>query len=118
MSSSLRKEEGGKSAKERAEAKNKEGEDWGKLGEVDNHWGEEDSNSSHNLTKGNLDSRMRMKHFQKIKTHPLPSDDSWKDLAAVLEADEVGSVHRHSTDQSDREAHPAHPNYFFVSCQI
>jgi len=90
LSSCLRQEEGGESAKERAEAKDKEGEYGGELGKVDNHRGEEDGNSSHNLTKGN----------------PLPSDDGWKDLAAVLEADEVGSVHRHSSDQSDREAHP------------
>ena len=71
MSSCLRQEEGGESAKERAEAKDKEGEDWGELGKVDNHRGEEDGNASHNLTKGNLDRRMRMKHFQKNQNPPL-----------------------------------------------
>ena len=56
LSSCLRQEEGGESAKERAEAEDEEGEDWGELGKVDDHGGEEDGNSSHNLTKGNLDS--------------------------------------------------------------
>ena len=72
MSSCLRQEEGGESAKERAEAKDKEGEYGGELGKVDNHRGEEDGNSSHNLTKGNLDSRMRMKHFEEEKSRPTP----------------------------------------------
>ena len=59
MSSCLREEEGCESAKERAEAKDKEGEDWGELGKVDNHRGEEDRNSPHNLTKCNLNSRIK-----------------------------------------------------------
>ena len=60
MSSRLREEECGKSTKERAEAKDEEGEDWGELGKVDNHWGEEDGNATHNLTEGNLNSRIRI----------------------------------------------------------
>ena len=58
LSSRLRQEEGGESTKERAKAKDKEGKDRGELGKVDDHGGEEDGNSSHNLTKGNLNSRL------------------------------------------------------------
>ena len=115
----LRQEEGGESAKERAEAEDEEGEDRGELGKVDHHGGEEDGDASHNLAKGNLNSRIRMGIFVvvvKEDTHPLPSDDCGEDLAAVLEADEVGPVHRHPANQSHREAHPAHRNYLLVSC--
>ena len=72
LSSCLRQEEGGESAKERAEAKDKEGEDWGELGKVDDHGGEEDGNASHNLTKGNLNSRIRMISCCKAR-HPPPA---------------------------------------------
>ena len=53
-SSCLRQEEGGESAKERAEAKDKEGEDWGELGKVDNHRGEEDGDAPSHLTQRQL----------------------------------------------------------------
>ena len=51
MSSRLREKECGKSTKERAEAKDEEGEDWGELGKVDNHWGEEDGNATSHLAE-------------------------------------------------------------------
>ena len=54
LSSCLRQEEGGESAKERAEAEDEEGEDGGELGQVDHCRGEEDCYSSNNLTEGNL----------------------------------------------------------------
>ena len=54
MSSRLREEEGGKGAKEGAEAEDEEGEDGGELGKVDHCRGEEDCYSSNNLTEGNL----------------------------------------------------------------
>ena len=115
----LRQEESGDGAKKRTEAKDKEGEDGGELGKVDHHGGEEDGDASHNLAKGNLNSRIRMGIFVvvvKEDTHPLPSDDRRKDFAAVLEADEVGPVHSHPANQSHREAHPKHRKYLLVSC--
>ena len=42
-----------------------------------------------------------------VESHPLPSDHSWKDLTAVLEADEVRPIHRHPADQSHGKTHPA-----------
>ena len=33
----------------------------------------------------------------------MSSDNSWEDLAAVLETDEVGSVHHHSPDEANTE---------------
>ena len=52
--SCLGEEEGCESAKERAEAKDKEGEDWGELGKVDNHRGEEDGDAPSHLTQRQL----------------------------------------------------------------
>ena len=34
------------------------------------------------------------------ESYPLASDHSWKDLTAVLEADEVRPIHRHPANQS------------------
>ena len=50
----FRKEEGGDRPNEWAEAEDDCGEDWGDLGEVDNHRGEEDRDAAHNFTEGNL----------------------------------------------------------------
>ena len=70
LSSCLRQEEGGESAKERAEAEDEEGEDWGELGEVDDHGGEEDCDATDNLTQGNLSIRIRM---ILLLRHPPPA---------------------------------------------
>ena len=59
MPSCLRQEEGGKSAKERAEAKDKEGEDWGELGKVDDHGGEEDGNAPSHLAERQLHKKVK-----------------------------------------------------------
>ena len=88
LSSCLRQEEGGESAKERAEAEDEEGEDWGELGKVDDHGGEEDCDATDNFTE----------------RHPLSTDDCGEDLAAVLEADEESTVGSHPSNEGDSQA--------------
>ena len=51
----FRKEKGGDCPGEGAEAEDDCGEDWGDLGEVDNHRGEEDRDAANNFTEGNLE---------------------------------------------------------------
>ena len=57
--SCLRQEEGGESAKERAEAKDEEGEDRGELGKVDNHGGEKDGDTPSDLAERQLDKKVK-----------------------------------------------------------
>ena len=50
-----------------------------------------------------------------VQSYPLASDHSWKDLTAVLEADEVRPIHRHSADQSHSKTHPAQKCHIWFS---
>ena len=59
--SCLRQEEGGESAKERAEAKDEEGEDRGELGKVDHHGGEEDGDAPSHLAERQLHKKVKNK---------------------------------------------------------
>lgn len=57
------------------------------LYQIDHSGWEENGEASDNFAQGD----------------PLSSDDCWEDLAAVLETDEVGSVHHHSPDEANTE---------------
>ena len=59
MASRLRQEEGCESAKERAEAKDEEGEDRGELGKVDHHGGEEDGDAPSHLAERQLHKKVK-----------------------------------------------------------
>ena len=88
FASRFREEECGHGSKEGEQAKDEGGEDGGDFCEVDDDGREEDGNSTDNLTEGDS----------------FSTDDCWEDLAAVLEADEEGSIGSHSANQRDGEA--------------
>ena len=59
--SCLRQEEGGESAKERAEAKDEKWEDGGELGKVDHHGGEEDGDAPSHFAERQLHKKVKNK---------------------------------------------------------
>ena len=88
LASGFREEKGGDCPGEGTEAEDDGGKHGGELGEVDNHWGEEDCDATDNFTE----------------RHPLSTDDCGEDLAAVLEADEESTVGSHPSNEGDSQA--------------